>query len=190
MQWPTWKELRTIGNSGAVRAAILVPVIGYLIILNSNIAYYLQLHGIEPAHGSMTWWDRLWSTKLYLIYFGLMCLGLGSACYQWKCPHFVKKYSDWTDYVAGTSPHMNDRQIKLLAKVVGADYARDKLENFDDDNLKRRYLWGYYSQMSSQAKPWRILTAIFFALGFALLIVPSVMTAIRVTIALVSNGLL
>jgi hypothetical protein len=47
IQWPTWSDLRTVGNSGPVRAAIIVPVIGYLIVLNSSVADYLKMHGIE-----------------------------------------------------------------------------------------------------------------------------------------------
>jgi hypothetical protein len=86
------------GNSAAVRASIVVPVIGYLIILNSTFTDYLKLHGIEWVHEPATISDRIWGTKLYLIYFGLMSLGLGAAIYQWKCPHFVKKHPDWTDY--------------------------------------------------------------------------------------------
>jgi len=121
VQWPTWADLRTIGNSSAVRAAIVVPVIGYLIILNSTVADYLKMHGIEPLQQPSSLWDRLWATKLYLIYFGLMYLGLGSAVYQWKCPHFVKKHADWTDYVAGTAPHTESNDIGTLQKVVGAD---------------------------------------------------------------------
>ena len=47
MQWPTWSDLRGVGNSTAVRASIIVPVIGYLIILNSALADYLKLYRIE-----------------------------------------------------------------------------------------------------------------------------------------------
>src|SRR5271155_4010656 len=111
MRWPTWADLRGIGNSNAVRASIIVPVIGYLIILNSTVADYLKPHGIEWTHQPATVWDRLWSLKLYLAYFGLMFLGVGAAIYQWKCPSFVKKYGDWADYVAGVAPHIDHDQV-------------------------------------------------------------------------------
>jgi hypothetical protein len=186
MRWPSWADLRTIGNSGAVRAAIVVPVIGYLIILNSSVADFLKLHGIEPVNHPLSWWDRLWGTKLYLIYFGLMFLGLGSAVYQWKCPHFVKKYPDWTDYVAGTAPHTDSSQHEVLAGIVGANYYMDNFTGTADDRLQR-YLHAHYSLMSNDVPAWRVVTFIFFGLGFFLLSIPSAMTAIRVAIALIHN---
>jgi hypothetical protein len=70
MRWPTWADLRGIGNSNAVRASIIVPLIGYLIILNSTVADYLKLHGIEWVHEPASAWDRfsgasscIWSTS-------------------------------------------------------------------------------------------------------------------------------
>jgi hypothetical protein len=184
--WPTWASLRGVGNSPAVRASIVVPVIGYLIILNSTFADYLKLHGIEWSHEPITAWDRVWGLKLYLIYFGLMFLGLGAVVYQWKCPHFVKKYSDWTDYIAGMAPYM-DGEIEMLADMVGADYPADRLmlHEVRQQDLLRRYLRRDYSQMSTFSLPWRITATILFGLGFLLLAIPSAMTAVRVAIALV-----
>jgi hypothetical protein len=49
LQWPTWADLRTIGNSSAVRAAIVVPVIGYIIILNSTVADYGMAHSDDDT---------------------------------------------------------------------------------------------------------------------------------------------
>lgn len=183
--WPTWADLRGIGNSSAVRASIVVPVIGYLIVLNSTFADYLKLHGIEWTHEPATVWDRIWGLKLYLIYFGLTFLGLGAAIYQWKCPHFVKKYADWVDYVAGTAPHMEEGQIDVLGKIVGANVRMDRLEfAANRQDLMRRYLRRHYAQMSDGSPFWRIVASVLFGLGFLLLGIPSGMTAIRVAIAL------
>ena len=43
-----------------MRASIIVPVIGYLIILNSALAQYLKLYRIEwTDHPTgAQWWDR------------------------------------------------------------------------------------------------------------------------------------
>jgi hypothetical protein len=184
MRWPTWADLRGIGNSNAVRASIIVPVIGYLIILNSTVADYLKLHGIEWVHQPATAWDRLWSLKLYLVYFGLMFLGVGAAIYQWKCPSFVKKYGDWADYVAGVAPHADHDQIKALGKSLGRD---PHLLAVDLENQARRYLREHYAEMSEYDLGWRIATTVLFGWGFALLSIPSFMTAVRVAIALITQ---
>jgi len=183
MRWPTWADLRGIGNSSAVRASIIVPVIGYLIILNSTVADYLKLHGIEWVNQPTNVWDRLWSLKLYLVYFGLMFLGVGAAIYQWKCPSFVKKYGDWADYVAGVAPQVDRGQVEALAIIIGKDFRRDFHGDYAD--LIRSYLRQHYHQMSHYDLGWRIATAILFAWGFALLSIPSFMTAVRVAMALI-----
>ena len=185
MRWPTWADLRVIGNSGAVRASIIVPVIGYMIILNATLAEYLKLHGVEWAHQPATFWDRLWSLKLYFIYFGLMFLGVGAAIYQWRCPSFVKKYSDWADYVAGLATHTDTSQIEVLAKILKRQPYADSGTSMDD--RLRLYLRMHFSLMSNSDWGWRVVTAILFAAGFALLVIPSAMTIARVAIAFVSG---
>jgi hypothetical protein len=185
MRRPTWADLRTIGNSSAVRASIVVPVIGYLIILNSTLADYLKLHGIEWTHQPSTVWDRLWSLKLYLVYFGLTFLGVGAAIYQWKCPSFIKKYADWADYVAGVAPHTDTTQVNVLAEIVGGDTFLDGIRGTEDQ--LRLYLRAHYAQMSNYYPGWRVATAILFAWGFALLSIPSLMTLLRVSIAFIAG---
>jgi hypothetical protein len=181
MRWPSWADLRGIGNSNAVRASIIVPVIGYLIILNSTVADYLKLHGIEWVHEPASAWDRLWSLKLYLVYFGLMFLGVGAAVYQWKCPPFVKKYADWADYVAGVAPHADHESVERLGRSLGREPTMDKYNGAGED-WKLSYLRQHYGAMSSDFRGWRIATAVLFAWGFALLAIPSFMTAVRVAI--------
>jgi hypothetical protein len=186
LHWPTWAGLRGIGNSSAVRASIIVPVIGYLIILNSTVADFLKLHGIEWAHQPASVWDHLWSLKLYLVYFGLMFLGVGAAIYQWQCPPFVKKYGDWADYVAGVAPHADRKQIEFLGRTVGRNVDMDELTGNADDHA-RSYLRQHYAYMSKNGFGWRVATTVLFASGFALLSIPSFMTAVRVAIALITS---
>jgi hypothetical protein len=187
MRWPSWADLRGIGNSNSVRASIIVPVIGYLIILNSTVADYLKLHGIEWVHEPASAWDRLWSFKLYLVYFGLMFLGVGAAIYQWKCPPFVKKYGDWADYVAGVAPHVDREQVELLGPVIGRYNYQMEVAETSFQDVTRSYLRAHYGQMSNYFLGWRIATAVLFAWGFALLAIPSFMTAVRVAIALITS---
>lgn len=179
---PTWADLRGVGNSAPVRASIVVPVIGYLIILNSTLADYLKLHGVEWVHQPAGVWDRLWAVKLYLVYFGLMFLGIGAAIYQWKCPPFIKKYSNWADYVAGVEPYTELSQIDALAEIVGIPL---EIHDFRRQGDELKFLLrAHYAQMSSYYPRWRLAEALLFGAGFLLLAIPSGMTAVRVAIAL------
>jgi hypothetical protein len=131
-------------------------------------------------------WDHLWGLKLYLIYFGLTFLGVGAAIYQWKCPSFVKKYGDWADYVAGVAPHVDREQLQTLARVLDRNADVDLLHGTVEDRT-RSYLRQHYKQMSHYSVGWRMATAVLFAWGFALLSIPSFMTAVRVAIALITG---
>ena len=188
--WPTWASLRTIGNSAPVRASIVVPVIGYFLVLNSTLAAYAGLHGIEWSHQPATVWDHIWASKLYFVYFGLMLLGLGSIVYQWRCPRFVKKFGDWSDYVAAISPHTDPTQIYILAEMVGADFEADQYDGdmpASRDDLQKRYLHASFVQMSEHDLISRAICTTFFFGGLILLAIPSTMTAVRVLASLVSG---
>lgn len=38
-----WTTLREVGNLSAVKATVLIPLIGYLILFNQNVVEYLRL---------------------------------------------------------------------------------------------------------------------------------------------------
>jgi hypothetical protein len=76
---PTWASLRSIGNSRAVQASVAFPVIGYLVLLSSQFTSFFDggLIGDVKHHRDADWWNRMWSLKLYFVYFGLLFLGIG-----------------------------------------------------------------------------------------------------------------
>ena len=45
---PLWDKLRSVSNSTAAKATILVPVIGYLIIFNEKIVEF-ELHPVPKT---------------------------------------------------------------------------------------------------------------------------------------------
>jgi hypothetical protein len=98
----------------------------------------------------------------------------------------VKKYGDWADYVAGVAPHIDRKQMEALGRVVGRNVDLDLLYGNVEDHT-RGYLRQHYKQMSNDDLGWRISTAILFAWGFALLSIPSFMTAVRVAVALMTG---
>jgi hypothetical protein len=134
-----------------------------------------QAHGIVSGVSSFIW-----------SIFGLMFLGVGAALYQLKCPPFVKKYGDWADYVAGVAPHADYKSMVSLGYSIGRDPGRDQLTGTSDD-WARSYLREHYGLMSIEFRGWRIATAVLFAWGFALLAIPSFMTAVRVAIAFITS---
>jgi hypothetical protein len=68
-----WSRLRGIGKSSAAKLTLLLPLIGYLIIFNKNVADFLHLAsefaGAADAQFSV-------APKLMLVYIGICAIAL------------------------------------------------------------------------------------------------------------------
>jgi hypothetical protein len=182
---PTWATLRSIGNSRAVQASVAFPVIGYLILLSSQFTSIFDGGLAGQVQHQGTWLDHLWAMKLYYVYFGLLFLGIGSIIYQSSCPRQIKKHGDWEDYVRIDGPVMTNSYITALGALVGRDYRADISKPGQDwPDLKIQYLRLHYAMLSAEAKYRRFAVA-FFLFGFALLSIPSAMTATKILLLLI-----
>jgi hypothetical protein len=63
----TWSRLRGVGKSSAAKLTVLLPLIGYLIIFNKNVADFLHLAS-EFAGAADTQFGV--APKLMLVYLG------------------------------------------------------------------------------------------------------------------------
>jgi hypothetical protein len=84
-------------SGNLVRVAAFVPVLGYLIIFNDGIAQYLTFHRIAPSDPDISFFLAS-ETRLRLIYFGLISLGLAELLYILRRPHVIKLGRDFLDY--------------------------------------------------------------------------------------------
>jgi hypothetical protein len=109
---PTWANLRVIGNSRPVQIATVFPVVGYFILLSTQFTHLID-GGIAGPDSEL--FGRLWSLKLYFVYFGLIALGLGSALYQARCPRIVKNFSDNAEFVRMQGDAISQDQLWFMA---------------------------------------------------------------------------
>ncbi|WFU21295.1 hypothetical protein QA649_24630 [Bradyrhizobium sp. CB1717] len=179
---PTWASLRSIGNSRAVQASVAFPVIGYLVLLSSQFTSIFDggLIGGVQHHQEADWWSRMWSLKLYFVYFGLLFLGVGSALYQYRCPRQIKKHGDWEDYVRVDGPAMTRSYIKAIGEMMGLELIGAQSLSWEEAE-KAQTLRLHYAMLSAEAKYSRLAVAFFFFYGLGLLTVPSLMTVIKIT---------
>lgn len=81
------------------RCAIAIPLVGYLILFNDTVASHLKFDEITNFRSSLLI-DT--ATRLRLIYFGLIFLGLSNALYRWRRPYLMRwgdsqaKYIEWS----------------------------------------------------------------------------------------------
>jgi hypothetical protein len=180
---PTWSQLRTIGNSRAVQASVAFPIVGYLILLSSQFTDVFD-GGLAGRSNQLDHdlWTRLWSLKLYFVYFGLVSLGVGSALYQWRCPRQIKKHGDWEDYVRIDGEVVNDTYTKILGQVIDRNYDADIVRGESSISLRLQYMHQHYAILSASERHSRLMVGCFFGLGLLLLSVPSAMTAIKIIV--------
>lgn len=119
-----WSKLRGLGQSYLVRASILIPAFGYILLLNENLQDLLTkikfddwlLHHLPP-----TW--RIW-----LLFFGTSSLATASLLFSAFCPVEIKRY--WSAFqMADLERHHRtaQHQTEQIAKDVKSLYA-----NFSD----------------------------------------------------------
>src|SRR5882672_6007108 len=85
--FPSWRLLRSTGNSRAAKLTILIPLVGYIVLLNDTVIKNLELSDriFGAAAGSLN--------KLLMIYCGLVCVAGASTIFAWCCPLELKKYA-------------------------------------------------------------------------------------------------
>jgi hypothetical protein len=189
---PLWDKLRSVSNSTAAKATILVPVIGYLIIFNEKIVEFLNLaRVVEARSGSEV------SYRLILIYLGLCAISLGVVIYGWFCPVEVKHYGSAAAYVQGDGPSLRGFVIDEIGKLLEGSPLRDRLEEcgkqlnhkhlhslpISDDELDRyriEVLHLHFEYLNLSHPLARSICFWTYVVGFGLLAVPSSIVFTRV----------
>ncbi|HUI12586.1 MAG TPA: hypothetical protein VL048_03845 [Xanthobacteraceae bacterium] len=200
---PLWHQLRAFGNSTAAKLTILIPLVGYLILLNDRVVEFLALSerifGQAATAGS--------TAKLLAIYIGLVCVALASSIYALCCPLEVKKYASTEEYIAGEEPFMSERGEGMLEARLrhGDEIARTSLRDYQqwnnsrpsvdsDEEIRRRGQRFFriemqlFYEMQDRSNPIaRWVTAILYLIGFAALLFPSISVFVRVIQVLIKD---
>jgi len=190
----SWRLLRTVGNSRAAKLTVLIPLVGYLILLNDDVVAHLTLS--KNVFGDAV--DAT-LTRLLAIYAGLVFIAVASVVFAIWCPREVKRYGSPEEYVAGDEPSMSDKQIAILERQleIGDDIARNESAEYgafffgrpttDLEELRRngqklhRIRMNLFYEMKDRSYPIvRWTAAILYFAGFGFLSVPSALVFYRV----------
>jgi len=126
-----WSKLRSIGQSNMVRASVLMPAFGYLLLLNDEVQRLLVK--IKFDHGWLLGWllQHLPSTwRIWLLFYGTFSLAVGSILFSWLCPPEIKRYSTAFQMVDAERQHWTSSFLDQLPQEVKAVYhSMSKWEN-------------------------------------------------------------
>ena len=190
--YPRWSQLRAIGGTSAARMAILVPIVGYWIIFNSELVRYSALI-FDNAAATIP-------IRLYLTYFGLSFVGFASVIFQLACPDEIKAYASPEQYNLLAGPALAGYQIVNIERALdnGDVHARnfmvglrntrrstpESLEEFrrqvefDTKNL----LAYYFEYLDRKQTLLRQVCALLYGVGFLALLWPSANIFYRVLV--------
>lgn len=193
-----------------MRATILIPFLGYMVLLNEQLVQYLRLAesliGLEAgerAEGS----NILEENRLKLIYIGLVILGLASSLYALFCPGMIQKFGSDAEYLEAELKSMSPDKMRYLrlqvskhdnisSKWYGSWFLRleERYKNYHDAKIfstygewieRNRgrindYLMIWYQMQLKAHFSFRMLTIALYVLGFAILSAPSIDVFVRV----------
>lgn len=95
-----WLTLRSIGSSKAAKLTILVPIVGYMIIFNDQLSSYLDLSRelLNIPEATEQGLQSYSIYRIYIIYFGLVFVGIASAIFAVRCPNQIKDNESFYDF--------------------------------------------------------------------------------------------
>jgi hypothetical protein len=184
----SWRLLRSVGNSRAAKLTVLIPLVGYLILLNDDIVAHLSLS--KEVFGDAA--DAT-LTRLLAVYVGLVFIAIASVVFAVWCPREVKRYGSSEEYVAGDEPFMSERELGMIQNrlKIGDDIARHDYAGYtvhhearppaDDPEVRRRRArqliriqMNLYFEMLDRSRPFaRWVTGALYLAGIILLLIPS-----------------
>lgn len=83
-----WSACRVAGESRVVKATVLTPVLGYILLIldrADGLGIIGKISDLDKAN-------------IYFLYFGLCCLAISSVNYALFCPETIKKFTSDTHF--------------------------------------------------------------------------------------------
>jgi hypothetical protein len=190
-----WSQLGSLGNSNLVKASVLMPAFGYMLLLNDNVHQYLT---IKYDGWLLNYLPSVW--RIWLLFYGSFLLALATVLYGTFCHPDLKRYGTPYEKADAESAHIQRLGgLRGTADELKEEYA--ELTEREDDifTLKRLDLNNLgndapaqlrtiskclvHSYLIRNLKRPRLRTFIYvlFRLGIALIALPAIFTFIQVS---------
>jgi hypothetical protein len=186
-----WGQLRVLGNSDLVKASVLMPAFGYMLLLNDNVHYYLT---IKYDGLLLNYLPSIW--RIWLLFYGSFLVAIGSILYMAFCPAEVKRYASAFEMADAEQEHqerlgqvsqVRDNAVRLYANLSERERA---ILPFNVAHLKAilegspipplLVVHWTFANISRQAL--RIAILLLFSVGLVLIAVPAAFTFVQVTL--------
>jgi hypothetical protein len=197
-----WSKLRELGQSNLVKASVLMPVFGYLLLLNDNVHQYLTIQ--YDAGWPFNRLPSMW--RVWMLFYGSFFVAMGSLLFAWRCPTEVKRYASEFQMVdterdqRGHQYHTEHTTDELRVLYTAMSQWENTILNLPKLQLDRTnlgigtspdlpsgdalggmltYIWKVHN---IKWPKWRIFIYLLFRAGIILLAVPAGFTFLQVTL--------
>jgi hypothetical protein len=189
---PSWSALRALGDSKVIKLTCLTPFLGYVIVLSD---YFMTLLTQVNSYLSLSKPEEAAISNAYFMYFGLLSLGVASGIYALFAPNLTKEYQSIRCYLNENIDYVTLSKLVGLACHVKKEFTqKDKeehtifgrinsFEQVTNENsssftkelrtLSVDLFSHFWNQTAYSKKIIRVLITMFYAIGFILLLVPT-----------------
>jgi hypothetical protein len=185
-----WAKLRLLGNSSIARLTIVVPILGYFILFNSNVVEHLRFHTdfCEGRGCDVSW-------RLYFLYFGCFFVAIGASVYGLFCPTVAKIYPGASDFFEAEKTYFSaPSNLKYLFDLIEKQRGSPAADPFQ---LKTQIIGKhaalnsahvqaladvmgeYYVLQNISNRGMRIVSFSSYSIGIGLVLVPTLITFFR-----------
>ena len=200
-----WDKIRIIGHSKLVQLTMLVPIIGYMIIFNSELTQFFELSvELLPNNNESELESNISEdnkSRLFYFYYGFSFIGLASLFYKLFCPTQVDECGNITNFVESELKLLTEGTLKkfinYLSLTIKNYTAQEIVERYKEHRLGVNYpreeqlnhlkidtLKCYWRLMLKSKPAMRVCTTLFYFVGFSILLIPTLEIFIRVSIEL------
>ncbi|NKQ83268.1 hypothetical protein [Rhizobium ruizarguesonis] len=188
---PAWTSLGAIGRSPVSKLAILMPFIGYLILLQDKVIGLLA--PLATAEAAL---EPKLSIGFYLLYFGLFIFGVASFFFHITCPEVVKRFHSSDEYVERMQSFVtaSDLKAKLMVIIqrsgVESDVGKEAslyhssivagVSTQLQPAVRNFTLRAYFEKLDNSSGWIRSSVFLLFLVGIVLTIIPSFIALARV----------
>lgn len=190
-----WTQLGYLGNSNLVKASVLMPAFGYMLLLNDNVHQFLTL---KYDGWLLHYLPKVW--RIWLLFYGSFLLALATVLYGTFCHPDLKRYSTPYEKADAESEHVQtlgglqgtanelEREYESLTKREGDVFTLKRLDlnNLGNDaptqlrTISKCLIHSYLIRNLKQPTL-RIFIYILFRVGIALIAIPAIITFVQVS---------
>ncbi|SLN63642.1 hypothetical protein [Ruegeria meonggei] len=147
-----WQSVERVANNDLTRVVALVPIIGYLILFNdqiAEIASFRVIAGVEP--GAETPFFLTGVAKMRLVFFGSLLLLFSNLIFKAFRPHVLELAKGDMEFAARVGERYSVHELAALEAQVFSDHWKPRLPLFwkvhDKFRNKKPVVTGYRPDM-------------------------------------------